>query len=51
MVVEAGGVITDFVGEGYSIYGTEIVASNGAIQEGMLEVLKRDRIGAAKGNL
>jgi myo-inositol-1(or 4)-monophosphatase len=43
MVLEAGGVITDFVGGEYSIYGSEIVASNGAIQESMVEVLKEDR--------
>ncbi len=36
---EAGGRITDFRGGGHSIYGQELVASNGHIHEAMLHVL------------
>jgi myo-inositol-1(or 4)-monophosphatase len=39
IVREAGGVITGFKGEEYSIYGDEIVASNGMIHEKILDVL------------
>jgi myo-inositol-1(or 4)-monophosphatase len=43
MVAEAGGVVTDFVGGRFSIYGREIVASNGHIHDSLLHVLKEDR--------
>jgi myo-inositol-1(or 4)-monophosphatase len=38
---EAGGLVTDFSGKPFSVYGTEIVASNGRIHEEMLGVLAR----------
>ncbi len=37
---EAGGRLTDFTGKVFSIYGKEIVASNGPIHEEMLTVLR-----------
>jgi myo-inositol-1(or 4)-monophosphatase len=37
---EAGGTVTDFSGTGHSIYGKELVASNGSIHRPMLEVLR-----------
>jgi myo-inositol-1(or 4)-monophosphatase len=40
IVTEAGGRVTDFSGTPFSIYGTEIVASNGLIHDEMLTVLK-----------
>jgi len=42
MVTEAGGTVTPFNGGSFSIYGEEIVASNGLIHESMLNVLKED---------
>ena len=39
MVREAGGIITNFSGEEYSIYSDEIVASNGLIHQKMCDVL------------
>jgi myo-inositol-1(or 4)-monophosphatase len=42
MVHEAGGRVTDFSGGRFSIYGKEIVASNGLIHDDMLEVLKKE---------
>jgi myo-inositol-1(or 4)-monophosphatase len=39
---EAGGAITDFKGNPHSIYGQELAASNGAIHQAMLNVLKED---------
>ncbi|HJT22698.1 MAG TPA: inositol monophosphatase family protein [Nitrospira sp.] len=41
---EAGGTVTDFSGTGYSIYGKELVASNGLIHHPMIDVL-RDHTG------
>jgi myo-inositol-1(or 4)-monophosphatase len=38
---EAGGHLTDFSGENLSIYGQELVASNGRIHEAMLAVLNQ----------
>ncbi len=38
IVIEAGGAITDFSGKPFSIYGDELVASNGCIQEEMVSV-------------
>ncbi len=37
---EAGGRVTDFGGGPYSIYGDELLASNGLIHEEMIEVLR-----------
>lgn len=37
---EAGGVITDFSGKPFSIYGEEVLASNGMIHNKMIETLK-----------
>jgi myo-inositol-1(or 4)-monophosphatase len=42
IVKEAGGRLTDFSGKDLSIYGQELVASNGQIHEAMLQVLKQD---------
>jgi len=39
LVEEAGGLISDFSSEKYSIYGMEILASNGRIHREMAEVL------------
>lgn len=38
---EAGGVITDFNGDPYSIYQRELAGSNGRIQTEMIEVLQK----------
>jgi myo-inositol-1(or 4)-monophosphatase len=40
MVTEAGGRMSDFKGGSFSIYGEEMVASNGLIHEDMLGVLR-----------
>jgi len=40
ILMEAGGVITDFSGNEYSIYSDELLASNGRIHNQMLSVLK-----------
>jgi myo-inositol-1(or 4)-monophosphatase len=37
---EAGGRVTDFAGNPFSIYGSEILASNGQIHQEMVKVLK-----------
>ncbi|OQW33039.1 MAG: inositol monophosphatase [Nitrospira sp. SG-bin1] len=42
IVREAGGRLTDFSGKGLSIYGQELVASNGRIHEAMLAVLHQE---------
>lgn len=39
---EAGAHITDFSNRAYSIYGAEILATNGSIHEEMLRLLKED---------
>jgi len=39
IVREAGGQLTDFSGNDLSIYGQELVTSNGQIHEAMLAVL------------
>ena len=39
---EAGGTVTDFEGAGHSIYGQELVASNGHIHQAMLDLLQGD---------
>jgi len=41
IVEEAGGRITQFGGEPFDLYGTEVLASNGLIHEDMMEVLKK----------
>lgn len=40
IVKEAGGLLTDFRGEKFHMYGDELLASNGLLHERMLEVLK-----------
>jgi myo-inositol-1(or 4)-monophosphatase len=39
LVEEAGGTITDFKGDGFSIYKPEVLASNGIVHREMMEVL------------
>jgi myo-inositol-1(or 4)-monophosphatase len=39
---EAGGRVTGFAGNAHSIYGQELVASNGPIHQAMLDVLQED---------
>lgn len=39
---ESGGRVTDFSGNPHSIYGQEIVASNGSIHQAMLDLLHED---------
>ena len=41
MVKEAGGTITNFDGQHYTVYDKEVIASNGLIHTGMVDVLKR----------
>lgn len=41
LVAEAGGKVTDFLGNPYSIYGKPILASNGVIHEEMIRVLRK----------
>ena len=41
LVTEAGGNLSNFKGENFSIYDKEIVASNGIIHNQMIEVLRR----------
>ncbi len=41
IVTEAGGIVTDFAGNPYSIYKKEILASNGKLHEEMLGILKK----------
>ena len=48
ILTEAGGVVTDFAGRPFSIYGGQIVASNGRVHEAMLRVLKEGRKGARR---
>lgn len=43
IVREAGGTVTNFAGHHHSIYGHELVASNGPIHQAMLHVLQEDR--------
>ncbi len=44
IVEEAGGTITDFQGDKFSIYNSEIVASNGLIHQDMVRVLQMNKI-------
>ena len=43
IVAEAGGTVTDFSGNPYSIYKKEILASNGKLHRGMLAILKKSK--------
>lgn len=43
IVEEAGGTITNYAGEPYSIYGTTLIATNGLIHQEMVEVLRETR--------
>jgi myo-inositol-1(or 4)-monophosphatase len=38
---EAGGRVTNFCGESHSIYGRELVASNGLIHNSMISVIQK----------
>jgi myo-inositol-1(or 4)-monophosphatase len=40
IVIEAGGTLSNFKGEAFSIYDDELVASNGLLHDRLLEVLK-----------
>lgn len=40
IVIEAGGIVSNFKGETFSIYGDELVASNGILHNNLLQVLK-----------
>jgi len=40
MVIEAGGMVTDFDGIGFNLYRDEIIASNGLIHKAMVETIK-----------
>jgi myo-inositol-1(or 4)-monophosphatase len=44
MVAEAGGRMSDFKGGAFSIYGLELVASNGLFHHEMVEVLNRPSV-------
>ncbi len=46
IVKEAGGKVSDFEGNPYSIYGKEILATNGFLHSNMLKVLKEAKEGA-----
>lgn len=39
LIEEAGGTVTDFAGNAFSIYSSECLASNGLIHAGMVEIL------------
>jgi myo-inositol-1(or 4)-monophosphatase len=41
IVEEAGGLVTDFKGRAFSVYGKDILASNGKIHEEMIAVLEK----------
>ena len=40
IVQEAGGTVSDFRGGGFSIFGSEILATNGAIHQQMVDILE-----------
>ena len=40
---EAGGIVTDFSGAPSSVYTKQVVASNGAIHDAMIDILRRHR--------
>ncbi|HSE43146.1 MAG TPA: inositol monophosphatase family protein [Acidobacteriota bacterium] len=48
MLLEAGGMITDFSGKPYSIYQRQLAASNGFIQDEMLAVIKETKLQALR---
>ncbi|HVN78088.1 MAG TPA: inositol monophosphatase family protein [Terriglobia bacterium] len=43
IVTEAGGRVSNFDGQAFSIYEDNILASNGLLHEGMMEVIKQGR--------
>ena len=43
MVEEAGGKVTNYTGHPFSIYGKDLIASNGLIHDEMVAVLKEAR--------
>ena len=45
IVEEAGGKVTNYKGDPYSIYGQDLIASNGLIHQDMVEVLQEIRSG------
>jgi myo-inositol-1(or 4)-monophosphatase len=47
IVEEAGGKVTDFKGNKYSIYGKEILATNGFLHEDMIKVLMKVQEGVS----
>ncbi len=44
IVQEAGGMVSDFSGNFYSIYGKEILATNGFLHKDMLKTLERENL-------
>ena len=44
LVQEAGGTLTDFAGNPFSIYKPEVLATNGLVHEQMMEVLDLTRM-------
>jgi len=48
ILLEAGGRITNFEGEAYSIYQREVAASNGKIQQEMLDVIRQVKTAAKR---
>lgn len=48
MIKEAGGTVTDFTGNAFSIYSSECLASNGLIHASMVEVLDQGIASAAR---
>ncbi|MCX5724704.1 MAG: inositol monophosphatase family protein [Nitrospirae bacterium] len=48
ILLEAGGKVSDFTGRSHSIYGQELVASNGILHQSMLDVLREE---ATPGNV
>jgi myo-inositol-1(or 4)-monophosphatase len=43
LVTEAGGVLSDMAGEKWKLFSSGLVASNGLIQEQMLEVMQKTK--------
>lgn len=43
IVREAGGTVTNYLGQPFSIYEKELIASNGTIHQEMISVLKQDK--------
>jgi myo-inositol-1(or 4)-monophosphatase len=44
IVEEAGGRVSDFSGNPFSIWGTETLASNGAVHDEMVDVMRQMRV-------